>query len=144
MGALGLLVVALLAQSPAQDLAVLEEQITTLKAQRATLRSYGDLPAREALDRRLKLLEGALAQSQELLDRHQQACLLRARTIPRAPGTPAVANPCGTSGQGVVGAVVRMWELKEELKTANTWADNARRDALQAELRGLEQFLGLR
>ncbi len=137
------LALALWAQSPQQDLLALEAHIATLKGQRASLRTYGDNAAREELDRKVKLLEGALDQAHAIIQRQQDHCV---RTVPPQVVRPGqqLNNPCAVVGQGVVGSVVRLLEIREKLKTARTWADGARRDGLQAEAKALEQSLGLR
>lgn len=130
------------------DLAALEQELAGLAAQRQFLRTSADSTQREALDRKVAVLEQARTLAQNAAVAKMDACA--ARVLGNGVGvgvSPAEARlmaavACAASTEGVVSAARRVETLQEQLRSRKwTYGDRQERDAVQAELAHLQAWL---
>jgi hypothetical protein len=147
---LALLLPAFLGFSDA-EFDALEAHIAALQKERKSLGNFGDNTRREAVDRRIALLQRAHSNAEQIINVRYQLCVsqavaLHAQPVPvtSPPGAPVVPTPCLNVAAGVVSAAVRMEELEERLRTERwTFSDTAERDRLRQEVASIKAALGI-
>ncbi|MBI5494298.1 MAG: hypothetical protein HY904_04675 [Deltaproteobacteria bacterium] len=125
------------------DLLQLDQDIAALKKERATLRTFADMPKRDVVDRQIEQLERVRARAFAVIDARIQRCLQTAPLTTPVVGTqPAHAGAvCLSAADGVVGTVRRIEELRALAREKRTWTDRNERDALEREAKELEDAL---
>jgi hypothetical protein len=141
-----ILTLALGAPAMHPDLDSLDLEVAQLRRERATLTTYSDNARRDQVDAQIRMLQTVANRSASIMEQRLSACFRMAPNGGALPpsGSPAamaMAVNCSGAGNGVVGTVRRIEEIRVLLAAKRNWNDRDEAAGLQREIQYLESTL---